>query len=96
MQKVSLSVIYLIFLMFYSFSIKTNRSFTKATRVFLHVYENHVFINCTAKTATNNDELSCEWGGPHGMGPGCQSKRPRLSLLTHLQVSLSCISFNEK
>ena len=39
---------------------------------------------------------SCQWGGPEGKGPGCLSKRPKLSLLTHLQVrarhSCYCLS----
>src|SRR5256885_15958904 len=54
--------------------------------VFKHVYEAHVFVDCTAKTAPIGVTAHCQWGGPDGMGPGCQSKRPMLSLLTHLQV----------
>ena len=30
--------------------------------------------------------MNCLWGGAEGRGPGCLSKRPKLSLLTHLQV----------
>lgn len=30
--------------------------------------------------------MNCLWGGPEGKGPGCLAKRPKLSLLTHLQV----------
>ena len=32
------------------------------------------------------DITSCIWGGPEGKGPGCQAKRPKFSLLTHIQV----------
>jgi len=28
--------------------------------------------------------MTCYWGGMQGAGPGCVSKRPKLSLLTHI------------
>lgn len=54
-------------------------SFSRATHVFKHVYESHVFCDGVVPK-------HCVWGGPEGMGPGCLSERPQLSLLTHLQV----------
>ena len=58
------------------------RKFTKANQVFKHVYDDHVF------GPPSTPIMSCLWGSNEGTGPGCQSKRPRLSLLTHLQVSI--------
>lgn len=49
--------------------------------MFKHVYDDHVF------GPPSTPIMNCLWGSNEGTGPGCQSKRPRLSLLTHLQVS---------
>ena len=57
-----------------------DRSFPRASLVFKHVYESHVFAGSVPPPK------HCLWGGPDGMGPGCLSERPQLSLLTHLQV----------
>ena len=56
------------------------RSFLRSSQVFLHVYETHVI------PSTFPNIMTCQWGGPEGIGPGCQSKRPKLSLLTHILV----------
>ncbi|RWS15768.1 AT-rich interactive domain-containing protein 2-like protein [Dinothrombium tinctorium] len=53
-------------------------TFTNASKVYIHVHDAHVNDKASGP-------MSCQWGGPEGIGPGCQSSRPKLSLLTHLQ-----------
>ncbi|RWS27149.1 AT-rich interactive domain-containing protein 2-like protein [Leptotrombidium deliense] len=53
------------------------RTFTNPSKVYIHVHDTHV--------SDTGGMMSCQWGGPEGIGPGCQSSRPKLSLLTHLQ-----------
>lgn len=55
-----------------------NTKFTEAKQVYTHVFEVH--IGSLAPDALS----SCQWSGPNGSGPGCLTKRPKYSLLTHL------------
>lgn len=52
--------------------------FAKAEQVKTHVFEVHIGP-LPADTIS-----SCLWSGPNGSGPGCLTKRPKFSLLTHL------------
>lgn len=55
-----------------------NTKYTEAKRVYTHVFEAHIGpMDCY-------DVSSCLWSGPNGLGPGCLTKRPKYSLLTHL------------
>ncbi len=67
-------------LLFLTFSLSLSRKFARPSEVFYHVHCEHIM------TASFPAVSSCQWGGPEGKGPGCLSKRPKLSLLTHLQV----------
>ncbi|KAI1301266.1 AT-rich interactive domain-containing protein 2 [Halotydeus destructor] len=58
------------------------RLFLQPSQVFKHVYDEHVMVDKSQPLTTN---MTCEWGGPGGLGPGCQSKRPKFSLLAHIQ-----------
>ncbi|XP_074603385.1 uncharacterized protein LOC141856870 isoform X2 [Brevipalpus obovatus] len=53
--------------------------FARPAQVYWHVHKSHVNIY-----EDNNGSMSCHWGGSEGIGPGCKSSRPKLSLLTHL------------
>nr|XP_027204337.1 uncharacterized protein LOC113798053 [Dermatophagoides pteronyssinus] len=53
--------------------------FSRASDVFYHVHSQHIM------TPSCPNFMNCLWGGAEGRGPGCLSKRPKLSLLTHLQ-----------
>lgn len=52
--------------------------FTDAKQVYTHVFEIHI------GPLDVNTISSCLWSGPSGLGPGCVTKRPKFSLLTHL------------
>lgn len=43
----------------------------------------HVFVDHVGSMAAGTIS-SCFWSGPQGSGPGCLTKRPKFSLLTHL------------
>jgi hypothetical protein len=55
-----------------------NLKFAEPKQVFTHVFETHV------GSIQPNELSSCKWTGPKGSGPGCSTKRPKYSLLTHL------------
>lgn len=55
-----------------------NAKFEQAKRVYTHVFEAH--IGPIAPDALS----TCLWSSPNGSGPGCLTKRPKYSLLTHL------------
>lgn len=55
-----------------------NMKFTDTKKVYPHVFGAH--IEALAPDST----CSCLWSGPNGSGPGCLTKRPKFSLLTHL------------
>uniref|UniRef100_A0A6G1SLE5 ARID domain-containing protein C08B11.3 n=1 Tax=Aceria tosichella TaxID=561515 RepID=A0A6G1SLE5_9ACAR len=55
-----------------------NLKFSEPKQVFTHVFEVHV------GSIQPNELSSCQWTGPKGSGPGCTTKRPKYSLLTHL------------
>jgi AT-rich interactive domain-containing protein 2 len=57
------------------------KTFARPSQVFKHVYDYHILFDKLPLTTM----MSCEWGGRDGLGPGCHSKRPKLSLLSHLQ-----------
>lgn len=55
-----------------------NAKFIEAKTVYTHVFETHI-------GPLGSDTISsCLWSGPNGSGPGCITKRPKYSLLTHL------------
>lgn len=55
-----------------------NSKFPEAKQVYTHVFEVHI-------GSIGPDTLSsCLWSSPTGSGPGCLTKRPKYSLLTHL------------
>ncbi|KAI2807748.1 AT-rich interactive domain-containing protein 2 [Blomia tropicalis] len=56
-----------------------HKKFVRPSEVFVHVHSDHIMIESCSNI------MNCLWGGPEGKGPGCLSKRPKLSLLTHLQ-----------
>lgn len=60
------------------------RVFSRPSQVYWHVHKEHVNIY-----GNSSEKMTCKWGGPEGRGPGCLSSRPKLSLLTHINVSLS-------
>ena len=53
------------------------RRYARPKQLWYHVYNDHI---C-------NEFDRCQWGGLEGKGPGCKIVRPRMSLLTHVQVS---------
>lgn len=55
-----------------------NLKFPEPKQVVTHVFEKHV------GSIQPNELSSCQWTGPKGSGPGCLTKRPKYSLLTHL------------
>lgn len=63
------------------------RLFPHPSQVYWHVHKEHVNIY-----DDSSENMSCQWGGPEGLGPGCRSTRPKLSLLTHIHVSLICLN----
>jgi len=52
--------------------------FSHAKQVYPHVFEVHI------GPLAPDSLSSCLWSGPNGSGPGCLTKRPKYSLLTHL------------
>lgn len=54
------------------------KTFTNPKQVYTHVFETHI------NSLPNEAMTSCLWSGPSGVGPGCRTKRPKYSLLTHL------------
>lgn len=52
--------------------------FPDTKQVYGHVFDVHV------ETMEANELSSCLWTSPSGTGPGCLTKRPKYSLLTHL------------
>lgn len=55
-----------------------NIKFTEPKQLYNHVFETHIGPLDTETVS------SCLWSGPNGTGPGCVIKRPKFSLLTHL------------
>lgn len=55
-----------------------NQQFTTPKQVYTHVFEVHI------GSLAQNELSPCQWTGPNGAGPGCLTKRPKYSLLTHL------------
>ncbi|UXI16063.1 hypothetical protein NH340_JMT02006 [Sarcoptes scabiei] len=55
------------------------KKFSRPSDVFYHVHSQHIMVDSCPQI------MNCLWGGSEGRGPGCLSKRPKLSLLTHLQ-----------
>lgn len=55
-----------------------DKKFGEAKTVYNHVFEVHV------GPIESGTLSSCLWSGPNGSGPGCLTKRPKYSLLTHL------------
>jgi len=54
------------------------QKFPVAKQVYTHIFETHI------GSLAQNEQISCQWTGPNGSGPGCLTKRPKYSLLTHL------------
>lgn len=52
--------------------------FLEARKVYNHVFTTHI------GPLPPDGLSSCLWSGPNGSGPGCVTKRPKYSLLTHL------------
>lgn len=52
--------------------------FTEVKSVYTHVYTQHI------NSLPNEALSSCLWSSPNGTGPGCLTRRPKYSLLTHL------------
>lgn len=52
--------------------------FTEPKQVYNHVFTAHI------QPLPSDGLFSCLWSGPNGSGPGCVTKRPKYSLLTHL------------
>lgn len=54
-------------------------SSSKPELVYSHVFDEHIKpLPCDSLTP-------CSWSGPNGSGPGCLTKRPKYSLMTHLE-----------